>query len=355
MLHRTIRSLALLAGVSLFLFLPGLSGQTATGGSSDVGILVMAHGGIPEWDRAVVEAVEPLKQRVPTALALGMADPVTLQAALDSLQSQGATTVAVVRLFLSGESFLHDTEFYLGLRDDAPAVTMAMMMSQAGHGGHGGHGSHGAAAGHGAHGGSGDHGSHGAAGHGAAHGTSAAQVLDPPRQLERTAEILLEQRGLSEVPLTAEIVADRARQVSTDPAGESVIVIAHGMGDDGEDQRVLDNMIPSLDALRAQGYAAVHAATLREDWPEAREKAEADIRAWVEGRLAAGDRVIVVPFRLFGFGGYAEVLEGLDHVPADGLLPHPVIAEWVARSAAGLFCSHEVTHPLGSCASVAGR
>ena len=344
MLRRTSRSLAL-AGASLFLFIPGLSGQTAADESSGVGILVMAHGGIPEWDRAVVDAVEPLKERVPTALALGMADPITLQAALDSLQSQGVSTVAVVRLFLSGESFLHDTEFYLGLRDDAPAVTMAMMMSQGGHGGHGtGHGA--AAGGHGA--------AHGG-GHGGSHGPAGSHTADPPRQLERTAEILLERRGLAEVPLTAGIIADRARQVSTDPARESVIVIAHGMGDDGEDQRVLDNMVPSLDALRAQGYAAVHAATLREDWPEAREKAEAGIRTWVEGRLAAGDRVIVVPFRLFGFGGYAEVLDGLDHIPADGLLPHPVIADWVAQSAARLFCAHEVAHPLGSCASAAGR
>src|SRR5690606_23972418 len=163
--------------------------------------------------------------------------------------------------------------------------------------------------GHGAHGGAqaAGHGSAPAAGHGgdhgAAHGASQPQEMGPPQQLERTAEILLEQRGLSEMPLTAAIVADRAKQVSTTPAKESVIVIAHGMGEEGENQRVLDNMRSSLDALRAQGFANVHAATLREDWPEVREQAEAGIRGWVETRLAAGDEVIVVPFRLFGFGG----------------------------------------------------
>src|SRR5690606_19002019 len=190
-----------------------------------------------------------------------------------------------------GESFLHDTEFYLGLRDDAPAVTMAMMMAQmGGHGAHGGHGT--AAGGHGGGHAAGHGGGH-AGGHGASHGAEHAAgdhgshaggqgaAADPPQQLERSAEILLEQRGLSAMPLTAAIIADRAKQVSTDPTRESVIVIAHGMGDDGENQRVLDNMATSLEALRQAGFTHVEAAALREDWPDKREQAENEIRSWV--------------------------------------------------------------------------
>lgn len=355
------------ATLSGLLLLPvALSAQAAPGAAGEVGVLVMAHGGLPEWDRAVVDAVRPLKATVPTALALGMADPTTMQAALDSLQAAGAKHVAVVRLFLSGESFLHDTEFYLGLRDDAPEVTMAMMMAQmGGHGGHGGHGS--AAAGHGAAHGGGHGGAHGgghAAGHGgsspavhgAAHGSAhdpahggGHPAADPPQQLARSAEILLEMRGLSEMPLTADIITDRAKQVSTDPARESVIVIAHGMGDDGENQRVLDNMATSVQALRDAGFTHVRAAALREDWPDKREQAEKEIRDWVGARIDAGDRVIVVPFRVFGFGGYAEVLSGLEHTAADGLLPHPLITEWIADSAGALFCSRQVANPLASC------
>lgn len=279
------------------------------------GILVMAHGGAPEWDRAVAAAVEPVKARIPTALAMGMADPTTLQAALDSLRGQGVETVAVVRLFLSGESFLHDTEFYLGLREDAPAVTMMMMMQ--GHGGHGG--------GHGAH------------------------ETGPPRRLDLPGPVLMEMRGLSDMPLTAGIVADRARGASRDPAGESVIVVAHGMGDEGENQRVLDNMRASVEALRAAGFREAHAATLREDWPDARAQAQEEIRAWVASRAERGDRVIVVPFRVFGFGGYAEVLEGLDYVPTEGLLPHALVSRWIEESAGSLFCAEGVANPLSDC------
>jgi len=301
-----------------FAHVPVLQAQSAGEAGSRPGILVMAHGGIPEWDQAVADAVAPLKTKVPTALALGMADPATMQAAIDSLESQGVGTIAVVRLFLSGESFMHDTEYYLGLREDPPAMPMAMMMShgQGGHGQHGGHGAHGS---------------------------------DAIRPLSLSAGVLLERRGISDFPFIADIVAERARTVSVDPSRESVIVIAHGMGEEDENQRVLDNMAGSVEALRAIGFRAVRAATLREDWPEVREHAEAEIREWVGTRAAAGDRVIVVPFRLFGFGGYAEVLEGLTYTPADGLLPHPSVTTWIEEAAGSLFCAGGVRNPLAEC------
>ncbi len=300
---------------SVFMAAPSALAQSPAGGSPDVGVLIMAHGGTPAWDGAVVDAIAGVRAHLPTALALGMADPATMQAALDSLASQGVETVAVVRLFLSGESFLQDTEFYLGMRDDPSPMAGMMMM----HGGGGG----------------------GADAHAAHSG--------PPTALTHSAEILLERRGLSEAPVASSIVLDRTMDVSVDPARESVIVVAHGMGDEGENQRVLDNMAASVEALRAAGFREARAATLREDWPEARVIAEAEIREWVTARSAAGDRVIVVPFRLFGFGGYAQVLDGLSYVPADGLLPHELVSTWVEESAASLFCGAGIEHPLGVC------
>jgi sirohydrochlorin cobaltochelatase len=308
--------LAIAGLLAVCLFHGAVEAQQQSAPAPKTGILIMAHGGMPEWDQAVAEAVIPLKDVLPTTLALGMADPVTMQAALDSLQNEGVEKVAVVRLFLSGESFIHDTEFYLGLRDDPPAMPMAMMM---------------------------------------AHGSGAPHVMGPIEPLDLSADILLEMRGLSEATTVASIVADRARAVSVDPSRESVIVIAHGMGDEGENQRVLDNMASSLELLRANGFRDAHAATLREDWPEARVQAEADIRGWVESRTARGDRVLVVPFRLFGFGGYAEVLDGLTYTPADGLLPHELVSTWIAESATGLFCSEGIASPLGACEAVSDR
>lgn len=305
-----------LLSVALLCSIPGFgcargtnpSPPPAPAGGPAVGILVMAHGGTPEWDKAVTDAVVPLKSRIPIALALGMADPRTMQAALDSLQERGVREVAVVRLFLSGESFLHETEFYLGLRPDAPSMSAMMMM------------------------GPGEH-----------------HSMAPPKPLTKSADILLETRGLSEAPTTALIVADRVRAVSRDPRTESVILVAHGMGDEAENQRVIDNMGASVEGLRALGFKAVRAATLREDWPEVRVQAETQIREWVSAHSTGGDRVIVVPFRLFGFGGYADVLKGLDYVATDGLLPHDRVADWISESATSLFCARGDANPLARC------
>ena len=109
-----------------------LSGCASTGGPGPEiepvrdrpGVLVMAHGGGAEWNGRVEEALKPLRARIPVALALGMADPGTMQSALDSLHDQGVNAVAVVRLFVSGASFLHPTEFLLGLRPDPPERAM---------------------------------------------------------------------------------------------------------------------------------------------------------------------------------------------------------------------------------------
>ncbi|GMV05866.1 MAG: hypothetical protein AMXMBFR53_21430 [Gemmatimonadota bacterium] len=256
----------------------------------------MAHGGAPEWNAAVARAVEPLRARLPVALALGMADPRTLQAALDSLGESGVERVAVVRLFMSGESFLHQTEYLLGLRGDPPAEPML-------HHGGGGAGQHG--------------------------------ELHP---LRHGMEVLLSRDGLGASALAGAILVDRADGASRDPGRERVLLVAHGMGDEGENGRVLAWMEESAGELRARGFQDVHTATLREDWPEARAVAEAEIRAWVRGAADGGARVIVVPFRLSGFGPYAQVLEGLPYVPTEGLLPHDLVSRWLEEQAARLLC-----------------
>ena len=60
------------------------------------------------------------------------------------------------------------------------------------------------------------------------------------------------------------------------------------MGDGAENQGVVDDMGAALDALRESAFEGVHAATLREDWPEARAQAESAIREWVCSRSAGG-------------------------------------------------------------------
>lgn len=275
-----------------------LSPLAAEAQPSDVpGLLVMAHGGDEAWNAAVEDALAPLRDRYPMALAFGMADPASLSGGLDALAAQGVKRVAVVRLFLDGRSFLHQTEYFLGLREQPPARFVL----------HGG----------------GDHDTHGG-GHSSAHGD--------PQPIEHALDIALSTVGLMQAEEVAAVLTARATSVGTDPDGESVLVLAHGTGDDVENARWVAAMEHLTSPLRAAGYHAVRVETLREDWPEPRAAAKRAIRAFVAAEAADGRRVLVVPFRLAGLGPYRDVLDGLDYTASEeGILPHAAVTKWVDR------------------------
>ena len=268
------------------------------------GILVMAHGGAPEWNASVGDALAGLRDRIPVALALGMADPRTLQAALDSLHHRGAGTVAVVRLFVSGASFLHQTEYVFGLRPDPPVRAIA--------------------------------------GHRMIPGDDIPLV-------EVRGEVLLERAGLAGSGEVSRILEDRAEAATLDPADSGILLIAHGMGSEEDNRELLERMEAGARHLRSRGYAEVRTAALREDWPGPRARAERAIRAAVTAMGRRWSRVVVVPYRVSGFGPYAEVLNGLDYVAAGSLLPHPLVADWIEARARERFCRVRLESPLGPC------
>lgn len=50
-----------------------------------------------------------------------------------------------------------------------------------------------------------------------------------------------------------------------------------------------------------------------------------------------GGKAIVIPFRVQGFGPYAQVLEGLDYVADQkGLIPHPEVTKWLEHEISAL-------------------
>ena len=250
------------------------------------GLLVMAHGGSESWNAAVETAVAPLMHEVPTSIAFGMANPATLAASVAELEGQGVPCIAVVRLFVSAQSFLHQTEYLLGLRDDAPRFFVMMPN----------------------------------------HGTSR-----DPNPIEVRAKIRLNEEGLMDAPEMGSVLADRALALSDPDRPEAVLVIAHGPGDDTENRLWLSKINGLADSIRVSGaFTDVAVHTLREDWQDKRAGAEKGIRAFVTGHTSRGVRVLVVPFRLYGFGPYADVLEGLEYESSgDGLLPSPHVTDWI--------------------------
>lgn len=250
-----------------------------------VGVLLMAHGADDEWNQSVAQAVDPISENLPIAVAYGMANPMTLQAGLDSLDSEGVTHVAVVRMFLSGQSFLDQTNFFLGLSDEPPE--MFVMMGPM------------------------------------------AQNPEMRKQLHHDQIVATHLEGIIDSDMPAIIMSERASDLSSSVHDEAVLLIAHGAGDEEENNTILDAMDRVIRKLEMAGYADVEAMTLREDWEEERIVAEKNIRTYVSRMTQEGYSVIVLPMRLSGFGPYAEVLDGLDYSPGIGLLPHSEISNWI--------------------------
>jgi sirohydrochlorin cobaltochelatase len=276
------------------------------------GVLVMAHGGSPEWNQAVLDAVAPLRERYRIEVAFGMADAATIQDGLRALEARGIRNIGVLRLFVSGESWYERTEQILGLREGAPAGSAALRPRQEARDaadGDSGHQHH-------------HHDHHQAAFF----------------RVQTEARFALSTQGLAEAPEMGLVLADRARRLSRAPKEEEVLVLAHGPADDEENERWHAGIkARAAEIRRALPFPVVQVETLREDWPEKRAVAEQRIRALVTAASNRGRRAIVIPFRVQGFGPYAEVLDGLEYV-ADGrgLLPDARVTEWLSRQAAAL-------------------
>lgn len=278
---------------TLLLFVSVFTGHAQDSGLC--GLMVMAHGGSEEWEAAVQEAVNPLVDKMPTSIAFGMANPSTMKASISELEEQNVDCIAVVRLFMSAHSFLHQTEYLLGLREDPPPFFIFH--------------------------------------HGPAHHHSS------PEPLEFNTKIKISNTALLDASEMGQILAMNALALSDSSGNESVMVIAHGAGDDQVNAEWIEKLDRLSDAVRKTGLfrdVAVH--SLREDWEEKRVKSEKEIRAFVEKRSEGDGRVIVLPFRLYGFGPYAEVLQGLSYESEGvGLLPHPKVTSWIERTASELF------------------
>lgn len=284
------------AGGVMVALVAGCAGRSAVGGQpqapKDYGVLVMAHGGKPEWNQGVLDAVKPLQREYRIEVAFGMADATTIQQGVRKLEAEGVRKVGVVRLFVSGESWYERTEQILGLAPGAPAAPA--------HDHHADHSEH--------------------AGHDMAFW-----------KVETRASYALSRQGLVEAPEMGGVLAERARALSRNSGLEDVLIIAHGPADDAENERWIGYLNSRAEPVRQiLPFRRVAVETLREDWPEKRKEAEERIRAFVQRASEEGGKAIVIPFRVQGFGPYSKVLDNLDYASdGQGLLPHPGVTEWI--------------------------
>ena len=93
-----------------------------------------------------------------------------------------------------------------------------------------------------------------------------------------------------------------------------------------------------------RAYASIDWMTVRDDAPAAiRDAATAELRALVEKRRDAGNRVLIVPV-LLSFGGIEQGirkrLDGLDYVMApQAIMPDDRLADWIKAQLAKCPCA----------------
>lgn len=294
------------------------------------GILLMAHGGsVNKWNDEVLKIAQRVNETMPTEVAFGMASKRTIQDAVDKLVARGVREIVAVPLFISSHSsVITSTQYLLGLRPDAPPDLAIFARMNHSHGAQSSQQSS-----HDAHG-SGAHNS--PASHAAANTPGIA--FDPTTPVKSPVPIRMT-AALDRHPMVADILLERAREISREPAGETLVVVAHGPVPEDDNARWLADMKSLVELMRPRSsYKRIEYLTVRDDAPDpVRAQATAELRRIVERATKEGNRVLIVPL-LLSYGGIEEGvrkrLEGLNYeMSKQGLLPDERLARWVLSSA----------------------
>ncbi len=299
----------LLATVSLAQHSQGSQG--VPGRTSEKGVLLLAHGGNPNWNEEVNKVARELRKTWPTEVAFGMASKRAIQTAVDSLTASGVKEVIAVPLFISSHSsVITSTEFLLGLREEAPSA-LAIFAKM-------------------------DHGGHGAADTHASH-TAPDPSFDPMTPVISKAPIKM-LSALNAHPIVADILLSRAEEISKRPNNEVVILVAHGPVSEETNRLWLNDMKDLADAMGGKsGFRRIEYLTVRDDAPEPiRSQATAELRAVVTKAANEKSTVLIVPL-LLSYGGIEKGiqkrLEGLEYtMSGQALLPDERILKWIVGS-----------------------
>jgi sirohydrochlorin ferrochelatase len=283
---------------------------------SPQGILILAHGGQPDWNARVTELAAALGASQPVEVAFGMASRPAIQAAVDRLIARGVRSIVAVPLFVSSHSsVVTSTAYLLGLRADMPPDLKVFAKMN--------HGAHGAPAAPAA-----SHSGHEGHAPAAADNTAPVSASVPIRMTD----------ALNRHALVGSILIDRARGLSQRPGQGAVIIVAHGPVPDADNARWLADMKALAGQMAADTrFAAIEYLTVRDDAPKpVRDAATAELRGVVTAQRDAGRRVLIVPL-LLSYGGIEkgirQRLDGLDYVMAPtALMPDPRLVEWVRQS-----------------------
>lgn len=232
---------------------------------------MIAHGSSKkDWVKLVERAVDQVQLDDPVVTCfLEMVEGRSIPDGIKELEAQGVTEMIVVPLFVSsGSTHIEEISYLLGI-NKAPKLEM------------------------------------------------------DEQPLEIKADVCL-CPAMDDHPLIAEILIERAKEMSTDPAEEVVLLVGHGSDVDGF-QQIWEKVMESLAAQIRQegGFADAAFATIHPD----------NLHQQLS-RLSRNHRVIVLP--LFLSEGYftrnviPSRMEGLNYTyTGKTYLPSPLISRWI--------------------------
>lgn len=264
---------------NILLWLKKTANQYITVSSSEIGVVIMPHGSTRPYNDVVEEVISPLKTHYHIEMAYGMGDPGIIQQAVSRLEKEGARRIVFVRMYALADHMKASTDYILGLSDSPHS-----------------------------------------------HGDDT-----PPPQV-RSAAIFSSFGGYEENPGIAHVLYERIKEISRDPSRETVVLVAHGANADEDDHAWLQVMEANAERVREMTETPFHrikVATVREDWPEKREKAVALLKEMIREGNHEG-RVLLISNRLCGSGPYKELLEGMEYeMNEKGFAPHPILTRWI--------------------------
>ncbi len=269
---------------NLLLWLKKTGNQHLDVPPAEIGVVIMPHGSTQPYNDAIEKTIAPLTRLYQIEMAYGMGDPAIIQRAVSRLEQRGVKKIVFGRMYGLVGHMKAKTDYILGLSDE--------YLHELNHG------------------------------------------RTPPPQI-RSAAIFSTFGGYEEHAPIARVLHDRIMEISQNPSEETVILLAHGTRSDEDNQRWLSVINANIEKLRQDPHCAklkdIKAATVREDWPELREKAVKEVRELIQEGNKTG-RVLVISNRLYGPGPYPKMLAGLDfELNGKGFLS-PVIANWLDQS-----------------------
>lgn len=284
----------------------------------ELGVVVLAHGADYDWNEAMREAVRGLEERYMMEYAFSMADREVIEGAIQRLEARGARAIVVVRIFGLASSFQRTVERLIGqdIEGHTPTAHADSMPEMAGAEEHSNKPQ--------------DVQDKRDNPHADAHGHAHASNNAPTPRI-RSAAITTTLGGLEDHPIFAQALASRLADISQDPSKETLIIVAHGMGSDPENEHwltILRSLAEQIQQLNGADFRDLKVGTWREDWPAKRAEWVPKIRGWVQEAAQDGGRAIIIPARTNGQGPAAELLEGLDYELSSGFAPHPLFADW---------------------------